>query len=151
MAQSTSDSPLSPDVTIDLCRGLEIKLPARKWQKLREAEWFNATRQAMAALPWDTDNWTTGGTRTQLSAVASMLTILINVLDTHTPPPTIAPTWIGGVQAEWHRNGVDFEIEATPQGQVEYFFKSPTEEREGRVSDDISLLVQYARAVITRE
>lgn len=151
MAQSTSDSPLLPDVTIDFCHGLEIKLPAGEWQKLREAEWFNATRRAIAGLPWDTDNWTIGGTRTQLSAVASMLTILVNVLDAHTPPPTIVPTWIGGVQAEWHRNGVDFEIEADPQGQVEYFFKSTTEEREGRVSDDISLLVQDALAVITRE
>lgn len=151
MARSTNDNPRPSEVTIDVCHGLEIKLPAKEWQKLRKADWFAPTRRAMASLPWDTDDWTVGGTRTQPAAVASMLTMLVKLLDNRTPPPTVVPTWRGGVQVEWHRKNLDLEIEADPQGQIEYFFSGPDEEREGRACDDIGRLVEYARAVLASE
>ena len=151
MAQSTSDSPLSPDVTIDFCHGLEIKLPARTWQKLTKADWFDPTRRAMASLPWDTDEWTVGGTRTQRTAVSSMLAILVKLLDSRTPPPSVVPTWKGGVQVEWHRNNVDFEIEADPEGEIDYFYSGPHEEREGRALDDLDQLAKYVQAITVSE
>lgn len=111
------------------------------------AEWFIPTLHAIAALPWATDNWTTGGKRTQKVSVNNLLKILGVVLDSRTPPPSVVPTWRGGVQVEWHRNGVDFEIESDPSGEIEYFFKSPSEECEGRAWDDLNELIKYARAV----
>ena len=147
MAQFTSDSPLSAEVTVEVCRGLKIKMPVVQWQKLREAQWFNPTRQAMDSLPWDTDDWTIGGKRTQSAAVYGLFTLLVKVLDSRTPPPSVVPTWKGGVQVEWHRNNVDFEIEADPQGEVEYFFSSFKEEDEGQAWDNINQLTEYARLV----
>ena len=117
-------------------------------QELHAMEWFYPTLQAIAALPWWTDNWSSGATRTQVRAVAGMLEILVAVLDSQTPPPAIVPTWNGGVQAEWHRNGIDLEIEVDPAGDIEYFFKSPAEECEGLIRDDLSQLSEYARTVI---
>ena len=114
-------------------------------------KWFIPTLQAIAALPWATDNWTSGGKRTQKAAVNNLLEILGVVLDSRTSPPSVVPTWRGGVQVEWHRNGIDFEIEADPSGEIEYFFKSPSEEHEGRAWDDHSQLVKYAKAVTIGE
>lgn len=125
---------------------IEIRLIRR--QELYSMAWFYPTLRAMAALPWWTDNWSSGATRTQGAAITYMLEILLEVLDSQTPPPSVVPTWNGGVQVEWHRNGIDFEIEVTPEGDIEYFFKSPDEEYEGQISSDFSQLSEYARAVI---
>jgi hypothetical protein len=141
----------SPDITSDIYGVGEVEWRAKGRRDLRRTEWFISTLQATAALLWLTDNWTSGGKRTQKAAVANMLTLLIEVLDNRTPPPSVVPTWRGGVQVEWHRNGIDFEIESDPQGGIEYFFKSPTEEREGRAWNNLSQLVKYARAVAVSE
>ena len=105
----------------------------------------------MANLPWMTDDWTSGGKRTQQAAVVNMMAILLEVLDNRTPPPNVVPTWSGGVQVEWHRNNVDFEIEADPRGGIEYFFRGPDEEREGRAWDDLGQLAKYVQAVTVSE
>lgn len=36
--------------------------------------------------------------------------LLAGVMEESTPPPTVVPTVRGGVQLEWHRNGLDLEI-----------------------------------------
>ncbi len=152
----SSKTPTLPDIAINVhgtraYNSWEFEGWVNQWRELCMAEWFTPTLKAMAALPWGSDNWTTGGRRTQPTAVANMLKILVDVLDSHTPPPSIGPTWSGGVQAEWHRNNVDFEIEVDPQGEIEYFFSSPNEEREGRVWDDLDQLAKYVQAITISE
>ena len=77
-----------------------------------------------------------------------MLNLLNEILTEDSPPPIIVPTWEGGVQAEWHRSGVDFEIEVLLSGEIEYFFKGQGEEKEGRAQDEIDKLIEYARALL---
>ena len=146
----TSETISAPDTEIYAHANKVIDIEVRhiRGQKLYAMEWFYPTLRAMAALPWWTDNWSSGATRTQGAAIAYMLEILLEVLDSQTPPPAVVPTWNGGVQVEWHRNGIDFEIEVAPAGDIEYFFKSLDEECEGQVSGDFSQLSEYARAVI---
>ena len=48
---------------------------------------------------------------------------------------------------EWHRNGVYLEIEADPHEEMEYFFKSSTEENEGLAWKDLDRLTEYVRAL----
>ena len=120
---------------------------SKRGQELLNTEWFNRTLQAMAALPWRTDNWTSGGKRTQRVAVAKMLSLLATILDNRTPPPNVVPTWRGGVQVEWQKNSVYLEIEADPHEEMEYFFKSPTEENEGIAWSDLDRLTEYVRAL----
>ena len=109
--------------------------------------WLEPTIQAMLALPWDNDNWNDDAAATHPRAAATLLTVLVIVLDDATPPPAIIPTWRGGVQAEWHRNGVDLEIEADPDGALEYYFRSPTEEYEESALPNIEQLTRLARSV----
>ena len=156
----TSETLSSPDpeIYVGVNRSIEIYIHANRvfvnevrrigGQELHAMEWFYPTLQAIAALPWRTDNWSSGATRTQAAAIAYMLETLLKVLDSQTPPPAVVPTWNGGVQVEWHRNGIDLEIEVAPEGGIEYFFKSPAEECEGLISDDLSQLSEYARTVI---
>ena len=99
--------------------------------------WFEPTIRRMAGLPWDNDNWNDDAKPTQPNAAALLLATLAAILDDATPPPAIVPSWRGGVQAEWHRNGVYLEIEADPDGSVECYFRSVSEEYEGPVTADI--------------
>ena len=47
--------------------------------------------------------------------------LLAEFLDTATPPPVIVPTVHGGIQLEWHRNGVDIEIYIESPEDVSFF------------------------------
>src|ERR1035437_278018 len=40
--------------------------------------------------------------------------LLAAVMQHHTAPPTLVPTVRGGIQLEWHRNGLDIEIRIDP-------------------------------------
>ncbi len=147
-ARIVSSNTLPPTgAAIRVYGGREFGWHVNRRLELRNSAWLKPTLKAMAALPWQKDNWTTGGKRTQPAAVAKMLSLLAKVLDNHTPPPNVVPTWRGGVQVEWHRNGVYLEIEADPQGEIEYFFKRFTEENEGLAWSDLDRLTEYVRAL----
>ena len=119
-------------------------------QKVRRRAWLDATIEAMVDLP-TTDDWSSGGKRTKPEAIAGLMEVLLKILDDRTPPPSVVPTWGGGVQVEWHRNGVDFEIESDPGGVIEYYFRGSNEEREGRIEDDFDRLTEYVQAVTASE
>lgn len=142
--------PTSETISPPAIEMVSVEVRHSRKQEPHAMEWLYPTLRAMAALPWWTDNWGSGATRTQIRAMASMLEILVAILDSQAPPPAVVPTWNGGVQVEWHRSGIDLEIEVDPAGNIEYFFKSPDEECEGRSNGDFSQLSEYARAVIER-
>ncbi len=116
-------------------------------RKSRRAKWFAPTRDALAALLHDPDTGLPDSRPTETS-VRETLTILAKILDSRAPPPSVVPTYEGGIQVEWHRNGVDLEIEIGPDGNAEYFFASPDEEREGAAWDEIERLTKYAQTVL---
>lgn len=109
--------------------------------------WMEPTIQAIAALPWDNADWNDSAVATHPWAAATLLVTLVRVLDDAAPPPAIVPTWRGGVQAEWSRNGVDLEIAADPDGALEYYFRSATEEYEEPALPNIERLTRLARSV----
>ena len=115
-------------------------------QELYRTKWFTHTFDAMVGLFRGPS--TRSPSRVQLKLVARMLTILIEILDGQTPPPSVVPTWEGGLQVEWHRNGVDLEVEIAPNGHIEYFFASPDVECEGDAWDEIESLAEYAQAIV---
>ncbi len=123
------------------------KAPVRR-PPLATTNWFIPTLQCMASILLTRETWTTGGAQPDSSAAAEMLNLLSRVLDGRTPPPDVVPTWEGGIQVEWHRNGVDLEIESTPSGDVEFYFKGPDVEREERAWDNLEELAVHALTVI---
>ena len=144
---STSDTFSLPGAIYERLGG-KIDVRRNTAQKLYRTKWFTSTFDAMVALFRGSSFPSPIPRSIQLKLVANMLTILIEVLDSQTPPPSVVPTWEGGLQVEWHRNGVDLEIEVSPSGNIEYFFASPDEEREGMAWEEIERLTKYARTVL---
>ena len=113
-----------------------------------EKAWLIPTLQKMSELPFHTDNWSTGAMRTEGVAIKQLLNALCQVLADEAPVPTIVPTWPGGVQAKWHRKGVDLEIFVNPGEPVGYYFNSNDTDQEGVASDDWAKLRGYAEAIV---
>ncbi len=116
-------------------------------RELPDTKWFTPTRDALAALLQDSDIEIPNSPPSETS-VLGVLTILAKILDSSAPPPSVVPTHEGGVQVEWHRNGVDLEIEISPDGNAEYFFASPDEEHKGAAWDEIERLTKHARTIL---
>ena len=109
--------------------------------------WFRPTLEAMLDLRSRSSAPSWESEKIQDSAMDAMLNVLAKALDSQTPPPTIVRTWDGGLQAEWHRNGVDLEIEVGPDRKAAYYFFSESEEIERPVWDDIARLAGCAKAL----
>ena len=129
--------------------------PAHHWgadrmaalsQRPPQPRWLQPTIRRMLTLPWDDDNWNGDARPTDPAAAANLLILLASILDDAAPTPIIVPTWRGGVQAEWHTNGVDLEIEVDPTEPAQYFFFGHTDEEEYEepVAGNLEQLVMLA-------
>jgi len=52
-------------------------------------------------------------------AIRSLLQLLVEFMQPWMIAPSVVPTFAGGVQAEWHGNGIDLEIEFSPDTPAE--------------------------------
>ena len=116
----------------------------------RVPDWMEPTIIACGGLRWRADGFLDGSKPTEPAAVAKLLRLLAEILGAESPVPSIVPTWRGGVQAEWHENGVYLEIEADPDGSIEYYFADAGEEVEGSISGDSAELAKYAERLLLR-
>ena len=114
-------------------------------QDMRDAKWLRPTIESMIDLHFRSSEpeWEFGKIR--VATIESMVNVLATALEIQTPPPFMVPTWEGGLQAEWHRNGVDLEIETPPNGKPEYYFRSESEEVENPVWDDLARLIRCVK------
>lgn len=116
--------------------------------ELLRTTWLKTTLIRIEALPFHEDNWADGATKTDRKAADLLVEVLAQILPDDAPAPEIVPTWLGGAQAEWHRNGVDLEISANPRKPAEYYFSNGKEEREGYALDDQTKLKAYAKSIV---
>lgn len=80
---------------------------------------MDAIRRFAALAP----SWDSYGARPlNPSAVRRILGLLPALLSDNAPEPTIIPTREGGLQVEWHRNGIDLEVRVPPSGPIAHFF-----------------------------
>jgi hypothetical protein len=71
---------------------------------------------AFVALP---QNWDSHGSSQISVATANHASQLLTTLcDLGLPAPRLVPTSSGGVQLEWHDDGVDLELELFPDGRI---------------------------------
>ena len=115
---------------------------------MNKAVWLTPTIEKLNELRRLTaSNWSAGAKPIDISAINSMLELLTKILDYDTPPPSVVPTWDGGVQVEWHRNGIDLEIEVSADRAPEYYFfdHQSNEEVEGEARENLDRLYQYAK------
>lgn len=110
--------------------------------------WFGPTISAITNLNWDDGDWKDGAEPPNPVAATRLLLLLTQILGDDAPPPSICPTWRGGVQAEWHPQGCDLEVEAVPDGSFEYYFACGDEEYEGPLEADLDRLKRQISCMI---
>jgi hypothetical protein len=71
-------------------------------------------------------NWDSYGARpVHPQAVVHAIAFLGRLMRGEAPVPNIVPTVEGNVQVEWHRNGLDLEIEVRRDGDYELSVEGP--------------------------
>jgi len=76
--------------------------------------WVTPTVQAINRvlnLPSNWDSYGSGRVSPEIAGAA--LKLLLETMGSDSPVPSVVPTSHGGIQLEWHTNGVDLEVELT--------------------------------------
>ena len=88
--------------------------------------WLGEATEAirdLAALPPNWDSY--GATPVAPEVAARAAELLIGLVQPETPRPAVVPTVRGGVQIEWHVQGVDLEIDVLSSEQLRRFLGGP--------------------------
>jgi hypothetical protein len=85
--------------------------------------WVHPTIESMLAAFESEPNWDSYGARpVDKKSIEIAVSLLLTILRENSPEPAVVPTSIGGVQLEWHKGGIDLEIEVTPTGTRQAYF-----------------------------
>lgn len=76
-----------------------------------------------------------------LETIAVACDLVQSAMLVSTPPPSVVPTVRGGVQLEWHRNGIDFEIRIDSPSQASIFVEDSDGEHEEQFEPTLGLRV----------
>ncbi|HUY37003.1 MAG TPA: hypothetical protein VMV69_30070 [Pirellulales bacterium] len=101
--------------------------------------WVRPTVQGLARLVTLGPNWDSyGAPPIDVSRIQAAVDLLRAIMRPETPAPAVLATSSGGLQFEWHENGVDLEIEAGASRDFHVSFEDHHrgEVWEGDVSTD---------------
>ena len=86
--------------------------------------WFNPIRDAVYELLNLPNNWDSyGAAPVKHEYAVSAVELLHIIMDQRTPVPAVVPTAPGGIQIEWHTNGIDLEIEIESTSRINVSFE----------------------------
>lgn len=86
--------------------------------------WFAPVRNSIRELLSLAADWDSyGASRVEPAFAASATTLLQTMMDAETPIPSIVPTASGGVQIEWHVNGIDLEVEVESTSRINVLYE----------------------------
>jgi hypothetical protein len=114
--------------------------------------WVEPTLRSLDRLLHLPPNWDSyGGRSIAHSSVWATLQLLTKILTDDTPVPAVVPTGRGGVKIEWHRNGVDLEIEIlSPHRYLAAFEDAKTGESwERELTEDFRLLAPVVARLVS--
>jgi len=72
----------------------------------------------IAPLPPNWDSY--GASAISIDAIRSAVEVMKFHASQRTPAPEVVPMSSGGVQLEWHENGVDFEVSCRADRSIEF-------------------------------
>jgi len=130
--ETLTEEPRAVAFELDFANGerLKVKLvgsghePTSFWHALDRIE-------HLSRLPSGWDSY--GARPLSARAVRRSFELFSSLLDDRTPEPNVIPTREGGLQFEWHRQGIDLEVTCESSGTVSYYYADSKsgEEREG--------------------
>jgi len=84
--------------------------------------WFKTAVAELGDLLHLPPNWDSYGAKpVDQRNIGAALELLIRIMQDDTPAPSVVPTTTGGVQLEWHLQGIDLEVEVTSPGRLHAF------------------------------
>lgn len=93
--------------------------------------WLDPTIAALQKLTALGANWDSyGAVPIDRKNVIRALELLGDVMHFDTLPPQVVPTSGGGIQLEWHVNGVNLEIEIEEASRIHAYYELVEEEEE---------------------
>ena len=146
---SPFDTVSLPEVGISL-QEHEVVVSFRTTSEIRSAKWLNQTIAEIVRLMWLPRDWNSDNPRQiEPKSIEKILAVLLTILDSDSTPPAVVPTTRGGVQVEWHQNGIDLEIESFNSSKLEYYFSDSKGDKEGTIEDDPAILKQFTSRLKT--
>lgn len=121
-------------------------------QRLELPEWFNSVVNDLGQIATLPENWDSyGALPVSGEAITSSLVVLSHLISYALPRPQVGPTVRGGVEFEWHKDGVDLEIQTEISG-IHFYFRiegHPEGEREEEFEDiTVDRLAEVLREII---
>jgi len=111
-------------------------------------QWFPTIDLKMRRLARLGDNWDGyGGSPIDHETLIFSIDVLGQFLRPSLPEPQIVPTPHGGLQFEWHTNGVDLEIEVREPYAVGIYFEDSRTPNEAPLDYDVTT---FDRASVER-
>ena len=109
--------------------------------KASTPEWLSPTVEKLSALLALPSNWDSYGARSVDPQIAlAALKLLGHVMRIDSPPPSVVPTSVGGIQFEWHMRGVDLEVAVVSTHDFKVSYEDVSESWEKELSTDLSPL-----------
>ena len=127
-------------------RSLEIATVSPDWEP---PEWFVDVANKAFSLLGLPENWDTyGGNRIREECVERGLEFLAAIVDPETSEPSVVPSSHGGLQFEWHKAGLDLEIEIEAPDRLSvycYDRVTNTEWESSEATADLSRVLKRLR------
>ena len=128
-------------------RGQEYQV---EWQDYGQPlpAWFDPLMQGFVdlfTLPHDWDSYGAGPIDPR--AVHEAMTLINSLLGPTSPAPRVVPLSSGGLQLEWHRQGIDLEIVFDRDGEPFFYYRNRVtgDESEHALPQDNALLKSILR------
>jgi len=87
--------------------------------------WFDPLMQGFVDLLTLAPNWNSyGAGKIVQKVVQEAMNFVAGLLGTSSPAPRIVPLSSGGLQIEWHRQGIDLEIVFDRDGQPFFYYRN---------------------------
>ena len=103
---------------------LWAKQPVEIFASPLDSRWLKPLEKPLTTIVNLPNNWDSYGAKeVSIEVIEMSLKLLQSIADPGVPLPAVVPTGVGGIQFEWHKSGIDLEVEIDPSGQVQGFFK----------------------------
>jgi hypothetical protein len=92
---------------------------AQEYSRTTIPPWITSVVESVQALRRLPENWDSYGARPLATkSIENLMYLLWQGIQLDVTAPSVVPTVRGGIQLEWHQQGIDLEIEIPPSGRL---------------------------------
>jgi hypothetical protein len=105
--------------------------------------WIAPTARQVATLLKLRENWDSyGSAPIRRDTAYALIDVLAGIMGPNSPAPAVVPSPDGHLQAEWHTNGIDLEVEVMDASRVEVTYSKGQSTWHRLLRHDLTELVR---------